>query len=375
MTRSRSQPRNACHDQSVFEKWVERRRRAAARRKAEAQTALIAKSENAERSARAAEARVREAALLRARKLETMRQAVRDDVERYMQKLPPLGTSVEAAIDALLVASSLNPGVADLRRPTFVALAAKFAQPDERLLGVYLKARLSANSTRVSYPVIAVAFTHGFGVKCGSQTFRTDLVSANPSHEVSVGDYPDNEPYLMIHASVRLGEEVCVEVDVKQGRVSDLYLMIAAQAKLSVQSTAPTTGVARKRARSQPKPVLIRTWRDAELVAAEWMKYWGYTNVAATAVGTDGGIDVVSNEAVAQVKAETSATGRPKVQQHHGVAVSEGKTALFFALAGFTPAARTYAEENAILLFTFDLQGEPKPVNTAAHALIANWSR
>ena len=101
------------------------------------------------------------------------------------------------------------------------------------------------------------------------------------------------------------------------------------------------------------------------------MRYWGYTNVAATAVGADAGIDVVSNEAVTQVKAETSATGRPKVQQHHGVAVAEGKTAIFFALAGFTPAARTYADENAILLFKFDLQGEPEPVNTAAHALMA----
>ena len=105
------------------------------------------------------------------------------------------------------------------------------------------------------------------------------------------------------------------------------------------------------------------------------LKYWGYTNVFATAIGTDGSIDVSSNEAVAQVKAQGGATGRPKVQQHHGVAVSEGKTAIFFALAGFTPAARTYAEANAILLFSFDLQGEPEPVSTAAQDLMAKQRR
>jgi hypothetical protein len=311
----------------------------------------------------------RVAAQAKDKELEAQRQAVYQDVEQYIQKLPPLGTSVEAAIDGLLVESRLNPGEADLHRPTFVALAVKFARPDERLVGVYVKTRLSSNSARLSYPIIAVAFTHGFGVKCGSRTFRTDLASANPHHSTQA--YPTDEPLLMVTASVRLGNEMCVEVGEKQGRVGYLYLILAAQAILSRESRAPNVAKSRKQARPRPKPVLSRTWRDAELVAAEWMKYWGYTNVAATAVGTDGGIDVVSNEAVAQVKAETSATGRPKVQQHHGVAVSEGKTAIFFALGGFTPAARRYAEENNILLFRFDLQGEPEPVNTAAHSLAA----
>jgi hypothetical protein len=374
----------------VLKEWAERQRRAAARRKSDRQAAPIAKSQKAEETARAsawaafataveaAEAREREleeAAQARERELEAKRHWVVRQVKDYIYQLPPLGSSVESAIDALLVASSLDPGLADLHRPTFVALAAKFARPDERLVGVYVKARFSSNSARVSYPVIAVAFTHGFGVKCGSRTFRTDLASACPVHAESPGEDSTRAPYLVIVARVRFGDEVLQEVSNNtQGRPSDLYLMIAAQERLSEESRTPRAGVARKQTRPKPKPVLIRTWRDAELAAAEWMKYWGYTNVAATAVGTDGGIDVVSNEAVAQVKAETSATGRPKVQQHHGVAVSEGKAAIFFALAGFTPAARTYAEQNGILLFSFDLQGEPKPVNTAAHALIAKWS-
>ncbi len=101
------------------------------------------------------------------------------------------------------------------------------------------------------------------------------------------------------------------------------------------------------------------------------MTYWGFTNVAVTPVGADGGVDVFSDEAVAQVKAETVPTGRPKLQQHHGVATAHAKAPLFFSLAGYTQQALDYAQDNEIALFTFDLQGEPEPANAAAHALTA----
>lgn len=128
---------------------------------------------------------------------------------------------------------------------------------------------------------------------------------------------------------------------------------------------------AKRGAAHGPQARLIRTARDAELVAAEWMTYLGLTHVIATPVGADGGIDVTSNEAVAQVKAESIPTGRPQVQQHQGVGVANGKPAVFFSLAGYTPQARTYAEQNGLVLFTFNLQGEPEPVNpAAAHALM-----
>jgi len=174
------------------------------------------------------------------------------------------------------------------------------------------------------------------------------------------------KPVLAAKAEAKLSAKREVDAAKARAKLEVATAQLIAERRWTLEADNPVNA-----ASGRPKPVLIRTWRDAELVAADWMKYWGYTNVAATAVGADGGIDVVSNEAVAQVKAETSPTGRPKVQQHHGVAVSKGKTAIFFALGGFTPAARTYADENAILLFKFDLQGEPEPVNTAAHALMA----
>lgn len=115
-----------------------------------------------------------------------------------------------------------------------------------------------------------------------------------------------------------------------------------------------------------PEPRQIRNPRDAELVAAEWMKFWGFDDAVATPVGADQGIDVVCDEAVAQVKAHMVPIGRPDLQNLAGVAAVEGKTALFFALNGFTAQAIEWADKAKMALFTFDLQGEPEPVNQIA---------
>jgi hypothetical protein len=119
----------------------------------------------------------------------------------------------------------------------------------------------------------------------------------------------------------------------------------------------------------KPAPRLIRTARDAELAAADWMVYLGFRNVSVSAMGPDAGIDIHSLEAVAQVKAEVEPTGQPKVQQLHGAAASAGKSGIFFALAGYTSPARTDADGNGIALFQFNLRGEAEPTNHAAHEL------
>ena len=91
--------------------------------------------------------------------------------------------------------------------------------------------------------------------------------------------------------------------------------------------------------------------------------YWSEVNANAYA---DQGIDVVCDEAVAQVKAHMVPIGRPDLQNLAGVAAVEGKTALFFALNGFTAQAIEWADKAKMALFTFDLQGEPEPVNQIA---------
>ncbi|HEY3672024.1 MAG TPA: restriction endonuclease [Acidimicrobiia bacterium] len=119
----------------------------------------------------------------------------------------------------------------------------------------------------------------------------------------------------------------------------------------------------------EPDPRLIRTPADAEDVAAEWMRYYGFVDAVTTAPGADGGIDVTSDQAIAQVKAHMSPIGRPDLQKLHGVAAAERKLALFFSLMDYTPPAREWADAVGMALFRFDLSGRPEAVNGPAAVL------
>jgi Restriction endonuclease len=299
-------------------------------------------------------------------------------LSEYQSRLAPEGTNIETAVNAAMIASGIPRNEADFHRDILIKLTRKFMRPAERILGVYIAMELTPRS-QVKLAGLVVFLTHGFAVRSGSKQFRAELVGAARHAYIDI-----ENGAVAYTAAALLGDLKLHEKQVENTLVNEtgrkyhntglppLYAALLAQEMAFDAAESPAQPSSKRPAKPRPKPILIRTWRDAELVAAEWMKYWGYTNVAATGLGTDGGIDVVSTEAVAQVKAETSATGRPRVQQHHGVAVSEGKIAIFFALGGFTPEARTYAEQNGILLFQFDLQGEPEPVNTLARDLVGS---
>ncbi len=114
----------------------------------------------------------------------------------------------------------------------------------------------------------------------------------------------------------------------------------------------------------------IRSPDDAEQVAAEWMRHLGFDDARCTGAGTDGGVDVRSREAVAQVKAQLTPVGRPELQALYGVARSEGRQSLFFSLMSYTAAALTWADEVGMPLFRFDHAGMVEPVNASAEALL-----
>jgi restriction endonuclease len=118
-------------------------------------------------------------------------------------------------------------------------------------------------------------------------------------------------------------------------------------------------------------PHIIRSPDDAEQVAAEWMRHLGFDDARCTAAGTDGGVDVRSREAVAQVKAQLTPVGRPELQALYGVARSEGRQPLFFSLMSYTAAALTWADEVGMALFRFDHAGMVEAVNPPAEALLA----
>lgn len=121
-----------------------------------------------------------------------------------------------------------------------------------------------------------------------------------------------------------------------------------------------------------PSARVIRTAWEAEEVVADWLRYWGYVDAFVTGGGgPDSGVDVEAGRAVAQVKAEMRAIGRPVIQQVFGIAAHADKDPFVFALAGFTEGAVTWADAAGVALFEFDLAGVPQPVNRLANNLIA----
>jgi len=146
------------------------------------------------------------------------------------------------------------------------------------------------------------------------------------------------------------------------------HVLNARRARAQSGATAGSRGKP-TRDGARPAPRLIRTPRDAELVVAEWMKFFGFSDARPTPVGKDEGIDVTSKAAVAQVKMEGILTSRPVVQALFGVATAEEKKGLFFSLGGYTPDALSWGSKVGIAMFTFDLQGEPVPANAPAKNL------
>jgi tetratricopeptide (TPR) repeat protein len=120
--------------------------------------------------------------------------------------------------------------------------------------------------------------------------------------------------------------------------------------------------------RPKPKDRLIRKWDDAELVALEWMIYFGFTDAKKTKGGSDEGVDLRSIKAVAQVKFQGAHTPRTDIQLLHSAMTREKKLGIFFSL-GYRRTAIDFANSQEIALFEFDLQGTPTPINASAREI------
>jgi len=121
----------------------------------------------------------------------------------------------------------------------------------------------------------------------------------------------------------------------------------------------------------RPSLRLIRTPKDAEHVAAEWLRFFGFSDALVTGDGADGGIDVESDLAIAQVKFKGVQTGRPELQQLYGVSRHLEKHAFFFSLSDYSQVAIDFADETGISLFKFDYQGQPVAVNAFAENFLS----
>ncbi|MCR2791703.1 restriction endonuclease [Microbacterium sp. zg.Y625] len=112
------------------------------------------------------------------------------------------------------------------------------------------------------------------------------------------------------------------------------------------------------------------TWQQAESLAVEHMHALGFSDAKTTVGGADGGIDAISEtyRVAAQVKNYVTAVGRPDIQRLAGAAHGYAEH-LFYALSGYSQAARDYADERGIALFSFDETGAVSPESRRASEL------
>jgi hypothetical protein len=118
---------------------------------------------------------------------------------------------------------------------------------------------------------------------------------------------------------------------------------------------------------SSPPRAAVTSWQEAEYNAAAWMRHWGFRDATADPGGADGGIDIRSSRAFAQVKYQAAHVGRPDLQRLVGArGRALDRQLLMFSGAGFTADAGAYADEMEIALFVYALDGAMTPVNPAA---------
>jgi hypothetical protein len=124
---------------------------------------------------------------------------------------------------------------------------------------------------------------------------------------------------------------------------------------------------------TRPLPRQIDSWRTAEENAADWMRFWGYTDARCTTAGPDGGVDIRSSRALAQVKMEAAQVGAPELQRLVGARGRDDHLRLlFFTGAGYSRKALEYANTMDIALFSYRLDGSVEAVNPAARHTVTS---
>ncbi|GAA1053909.1 restriction endonuclease [Dietzia natronolimnaea] len=114
----------------------------------------------------------------------------------------------------------------------------------------------------------------------------------------------------------------------------------------------------------------ITTPHQAELNAALRMREFGYSDAVAGGGGADGGIDVRSSRALAQVKWKGGVTGRPDCQKLVGARGTGTEQLFFFSASGYSAQAIEYADQVGMALYTYDPVGAAEAVNPAARRVL-----
>ncbi|WP_338480829.1 restriction endonuclease [Rhodococcus sp. DN22] len=118
----------------------------------------------------------------------------------------------------------------------------------------------------------------------------------------------------------------------------------------------------------------ITTPHQAEL-NAERLKSWGFSGAVATTGGADGGLDVRSSRALAQVKWKGGVTGSRDVQKLYGARGTGTEQLFLFSASGYSDQAIKYADQVGMMLMTYDPAGVAEGVNDVAKRFLASTSK
>ena len=95
-----------------------------------------------------------------------------------------------------------------------------------------------------------------------------------------------------------------------------------------------------------------------------------FTGVHLTRAGADRGVDVTSNEAIAQVKWYSSPVGIAEVQRLRGSTVQQQWVVFYASIHGYTKSAQTAAVTANVALFKVSQNGSVVPDNPVADSLL-----
>ena len=98
------------------------------------------------------------------------------------------------------------------------------------------------------------------------------------------------------------------------------------------------------------------TPRGAEELVAQWMRYLGERAAAVTQYQGDGGVDVIGESFVAQVKHFAGKVGVAPIREIAGAAMIDGRGALFFTSIGYSIGAIEFANKSGVALFVYSAE-------------------
>lgn len=122
----------------------------------------------------------------------------------------------------------------------------------------------------------------------------------------------------------------------------------------------------------KPLPREIRNSYDFEIYCGEWFSFLGAKNAYVSNATKDGGVDLIADDYIAQVKLYNGPIPVAQIRDLLGTSMDFGKKPVFFASMSYSRGSIEFADRNIIPLFIVDsFNGEIRAANSVAEIAIS----